>query len=83
MSDQLLASELAVGQTGFAVPWHCSIDADGYLRPNADATLAATGGGTRCIHVLRLGDGSLIAAFAPGVTDLKMSDIRKYFNSAE
>lgn len=79
MSTKLFASQLTIGQTGFAVPWHCFVDAAGYIHPESDATITPDGGGTRCIHVMRLSDGSLAAAFAHGVTDLRMADIRKYF----
>ena len=73
---------MSIDETGYAVPWHCFIDAQGYIRPQPSATITPDGGGTRCISVIKLDADTLLGSFDRGVTQESFGDIRHLFKPA-
>lgn len=71
--------EMKVNEVGYTVPWQCVLSASGVIEVHEEATIETTGGGTRCIEVIRLDDGTGIGRFAHEIGALRLSDVRRYF----
>lgn len=71
--------EMTVNEVGYTVPWQCVLSASGVIEVPEKATVEATGGGTRCIEVIKLDDGTGVGRFAHEISNMTMSEVRRYF----
>lgn len=71
--------EMKVNEVGYTVPWQCVLRADGVIVAPEDATIDETGGGTRCIEVIKMDDGTGVGRFAHEIGVMRLSDVRRYF----